>query len=592
MTVYVAPTQETWFVLRHVVRINDLGHLPGYATLDEDSVKAILDGVGKFAANVLQPLNHVGDTEGCSRATDGTVSTPTGFKAAYDQWVEAGWPTLEASPEYGGMGLPKVLATAVAEYVLSANQSFETYTGLTAAAVSAIEAAASPELKATYLPRMVVGEWTGTMNLTEPHCGTDLGLLLTRAEPAGDGSYRITGNKIFITGGEQDLTENIVHLVLARLPDAPAGTKGISMFLVPKVLPSGEPNNLGCGAIEHKMGLRGSATCAMNYDGATGWLVGQEHKGLAAMFVMMNSARLGVGLQGVAQAEAAFQNGKAYAMERRQGRVGRQPMEAGQSADPIIAHPDVRRMLLEAKANIEGTRTLCLWASTLVDIGAQSADANAREEAEDLLALLTPVIKAFSSDKGFETTVNCQQMWGGHGYITENGMDQFVRDARLAMIYEGANGVQAMDLVGRKLFANDGRAFALLNGRITAKIADCASEPALADIATALSQAQSHLIEAARWMQTAAAERPEDMGAGATAFLHLTGTVVMGYMWLLMAEAAQQMPDQSEFGPEYLAAKIETARFYAQRMLPDAVSLAAKVAAGSQRWMAIPLDQI
>jgi len=588
MTVYTAPIQETWFVLRHVVRIGELAHLPGYEALDEDSVMAVLDGVGKFAANVLQPLNQSGDAEGCSRSIDGIVATPTGFKPAYDQWVEAGWPTLEADPEYGGMGLPKVMATAVAEYVLSANQSFETYTGLTSAAVSAIEAAATQELKDAYLPRMVAGEWTGTMNLTEPHCGTDLGLLKTRAEPTGDGSYRITGNKIFITGGEQDLTANIIHLVLARLPDAPAGTKGISLFIVPKVLPDGTANALGCGAIEHKMGLRGSATCAMNYDGATGWLVGQENRGLAAMFVMMNSARLGVGLQGVAQAEAAFQNAKAYAMERRQGRAGRQPLDAGQAADLLIAHPDVRRMLLEAKAHIEGLRAFCLWAATLVDIAANAEDARAREEADDLLALLTPVIKAFASDKGFETTVNCQQIWGGHGYITENGMDQFVRDARLAMIYEGANGVQAMDLVGRKLFANNGRAFAILNGRITAKMADCAADPALADIAVALEQAHAHLLESARWLQA----NPDDQGAGATAFLHLTGTVVMGYIWLQMAQAAAHASGQSGFGADFLSAKVETARFYAQRMLPDAAALGAKVAAGSQPWMTIPIDQI
>ena len=597
MTVYSAPVGETRFVLNHVLRIADMANVPGYEALDADSLDAILDGVGKFAANVLHPLNQRGDELGCLRQADGSVVTPEGFKQAWKQWVEAGWPSLEGNPQYGGMGLPKVLASAVSEYVLSANQSFETYTGLTNAAVSALEAAAPESIKATYLPRMVSGEWSGTMNLTEPHCGTDLGLIRTRAERAADGTYRITGSKIFITGGEQDLTENIAHLVLARLPDAPPGVRGISMFIVPKFLPDadgalGKRNSLSCGSIEHKMGLRGSATCAMNYEDATGWLIGEENRGLAAMFVMMNAARLSVGLQGVAQAEVAFQNAKAYAMERRQGRAGKEPLEVGQAADPLIAHPDVRRMLFEAKAHTEGLRALCLWAANLVDLAALADDRETRVEAEELLALLTPVIKAFATDKGFDTTVNCQQIWGGHGYICENGMDQFVRDARLAMIYEGANGVQAMDLVGRKLFANEGRAFAMLNRKIAAMVECCTAEPALAEIAQALDGAQSTLKETARHLLAETACNPANLGAAANAFLHLTGTVTMGYIWLQMALAALQPEAQGAFGREYCATKVETARFYAARMLPDCAGLAAKVKADAQGWLSLPFEQI
>lgn len=597
MTTYAAPTKETTFVLNHVLRVADMAELPGYEALDADSLEAILDGVGKFAGQILQPLNQTGDAQGCTRHADGTVSTPEGFKAAWDQWVEAGWPSLEAADEHGGMGLPKVLATAVSEYVLSANQSFETYTGLTTAAVSAIEAAGSDELKAQYLPKMVSGEWSGTMNLTEPHSGTDLGLLRTRADRVDDGTYRITGSKIFITGGEQDLTTNIVHLVLARLANAPAGVKGISLFLVPKFLPDadgepGESNSLSCTAIEHKMGLRGSATCAMTYEEAKGWLVGEENRGLGAMFVMMNAARLSVGLQGVAQAEVAFQNARAYAMERRQGRAGREPIEPGQAADPIIAHPDVRRMLMEAKAHIEGLRALCLWAAHLVDLVAHSNDGTARAEADDLLALMTPVIKAFATDKGFATTVDCQQIWGGHGYICESGMEQFVRDARLAMIYEGANGVQAMDLVGRKLFANEGRGFALLTQRITDTIARARTLTELTDMAQALETALETLKDTAQHLMGQAAHSPGNLGAGATAFLHLTGTVTVGQMWLQMAEAALRKDAQDAYGEAFCEAKIETARFFATRMLPECVSLAAKVKADAQGWLAIPLEQI
>ena len=595
MTQYTAPTHETRFVLKHVLGISNHAHLAGYDALDEDLLAAVLDGVGRFASEVLAPLNQIGDANGCMRNSDGSVTTPPGFKQAYARWVEAGWTALEGSPEFGGMGLPKIVSTAVSEYVLSANQSFETYSGLTTAAAAAIRVSASEELKALYLPRMTSGEWSGTMNLTEPHCGTDLGLLRTKAEPAPDGSFRITGTKIFISAGEHDLTENIVHLVLARLPDAPGGTRGISLFLVPKFIPDadgkpGERNSLECGSIEHKMGLRGSATCTMNYDGATGWLVGEPGRGLTAMFVMMNAARLGVGLQGLAQAEAAFQNARAYALDRRQGRALTGPAEPDQPADLLIVHPDVRRMLMEAKAHTEGLRALCLWAALLVDTSEHSPDAAERAAAEDRLALLTPVIKAFGSDKGFETTVNCQQIWGGHGYIAENGMDQFVRDARIAMIYEGANGVQAMDLAGRKLGLRGGETFARFVGDVSALIASAGTHGDLMDIASSLDRALGDLKAAAAWLGDAGTANPDDLGAGSTPFLHLFGTVALGYMWLRMALAAVSAGETGEYSAAFLSAKITTAKFYAARTLPETAALRAKVEAGAGTVMALAAD--
>ncbi len=523
-------------------------------------------------------------------------TTPPGFKQAYDQWVEAGWGMLEGPVEFGGMGLPKIISTAVSEYVLSANQAFETYSGLTTAASAAIRVSASDELKSLYLSKMISGQWSGTMNLTEPHCGTDLGLLRTKAVPADDGSFRITGTKIFITAGEHDLTENIIHLVLARLPDAPAGVRGISLFLVPKFLPDadgnpGTRNALSCGSIEHKMGIRGSATCTMNYDGATGWLVGQPHRGLGAMFVMMNAARLGVGQQGLAQAEAAFQNAKAYALDRRQGRALKGPADPDQAADLLIVHPDVRRILMEAKATTEGLRALCLWGALLVDIAAHAPDEGERADAEDRLALLTPVIKAFGSDKGFETTVNCQQIWGGHGYIAENGMDQFVRDARIAMIYEGANGVQAMDLVGRKLGLRGGDTFARFTGDVAALIAKTGAQDELSGIASALDHALGDLTASADWLQKAGTTNPDDLGAGSSAFLHLFGIVTLGYMWLRMAEAAVSAANTSDISPDYLDTKVRTAQFYATHILPETAGLRAKIEAGAELMMAMSPDE-
>ena len=595
MPSYTAPTRDTRFIINEMLDLESYAELPGFEAASADVTDAVINEGGKFCAEVLAPINQSGDQEGCTRHEDGSVTAPKGFKEAFDQFREAGWGTLSQPEEFGGQGMPHVLGFAFEEFVSSANQAFGMYPGLTNGAVSALLAKGSQEQKEKYLPKMISNEWTGTMNLTEPHCGTDLGMIRTKAEPQADGSYAITGTKIFISAGEHDMADNIIHLVLAKTPGAPDSTKGISLFVVPKFLVEddgsiGERNGVVCGSIEHKMGIHGNATCVLNYDGAKGWLVGEENKGLAAMFIMMNAARLGVGIQGLSQAEVAYQNAVAYALDRRQGRALTGPAEPEQQADPIFVHPDVRRMLMDAKAFTEGMRALCLWGALQVDLSHKAATEEEREQADMLIGLLTPVIKGYGTDKGYEVATNMQQVFGGHGYIEEWGMSQFVRDARIAQIYEGTNGVQAMDLCGRKLAQKGGAAVQAFFKVVGDDIAEAKGDEMLAPLAEALEKALGQQQAATMWFMQNAMQNPNHLGAGAHHYMHIMGIVTLGWMWLRMAKVAQAALAAGTDDKAFYEAKLTTARYYTDRYLPDAGALRRKLETGSDSMMALGED--
>ncbi len=592
MPIYNPPLRDMQFVLHELLDVSGaLKAMPKHADVDADTINAVLEEGGKFAAEVVFPLNISGDQQGCKLDRDThEVTPPDGFKAAYDQYVAGGWPALSCDPEYGGQGLPFVVNQCFYEMLNSSNQAWTMYPGLSHGAYECLHAHGTPEQKATYLPKLTSGEWTGTMCLTEPHCGTDLGLLRTKAEPQLDGTYRITGQKIFISAGEHNLVPNIVHLVLARLPDAPPGSKGISLFLVPKFHVNadgslGERNGIYCGGLEHKMGIHANATCQMVLDGAVGTLVGQPHQGLAAMFVMMNAARLGVGNQSLGLTEVAYQNALAYAKDRVQMRSLSGVKAPGKPADPIIVHPDVRRMLLTAKAYAEGGRALACYGALLLDQELNHPDEAQRKDAAELLALLTPIIKAFITDNGFDAAVQCQQVYGGHGFIKEWGMEQFVRDARINMIYEGTNTIQSLDLLGRKVLGNNGASLKKFGAQVEAFIRAEMANEAMGEFVKPLADLGGKITQLTGEIGMKAMQNADEVGAAAVDYLRVVGHMVYGYFWARMAKVAlekiAQAEEEAQRPDPFYVGKVQTARFYFTRLMPETSSLMRRIRAGS-----------
>jgi alkylation response protein AidB-like acyl-CoA dehydrogenase len=586
MPSYTAPTKDQQFILHNVLNISEMD-IPGFADLDRDFTDAVLTEAGKLASEVLAPLNAVGDKQGCS-LENGVVRTPDGFKDAYDKMSEGGWMSMDLAEEYGGQGLPYIMHTAAMEPMVSANMAFNMYPGLTHGNISAIVTHGTDAQKAMYLPKMATGEWSGTMNLTEPHCGTDLGLMRTKAVPQDDGTYKISGQKIWISAGEHDLSDNIIHLVLAKIPGGPDGVKGISLFIVPKFMVHedgslGERNALSCGGLEEKMGIHGNATCVMNYDGATGYLIGEMHKGMRAMFTMMNEARLGVGLQGYAQGAVAYENALGFARDRLQGRAVTGDEAPDKPADPIIVHPDVRRNLMDQKSFVEGARALTYWGATLMDRSHKNGD----EDAEALISLMTPVIKGFLTDKGFETCVLAQQTLGGSGFTQEWGLEQFVRDARITMIYEGTNGIQALDLVGRKLGLNGGKTVMAFFEMIKTYIADNKGDATFeADFLEPLKEASKDLQAAGMYfMQNM--KNPNDALSGSYDFMHMMGHVCLGLMWAKMGRASMDALEAGDTDTDFHYSKIATGRYYMARQLPATKMHLARINTGGDTVMAL-----
>jgi 3-(methylsulfanyl)propanoyl-CoA dehydrogenase len=594
MAQYIAPLRDMQFVLHELLHVEDeLKQLPAHAEIDADIINQVLEEGGKFTSAVLFPLNHSGDREGChlNKETH-EVSPPKGFKQAYKQYVEAGWPSLSCDPEYGGQGLPLVLNNSFYEMLNSANQAWTMYPGLSHGAYECLHEHGTAEQKAIYLPKLVSGEWTGTMCLTEPHCGTDLGMLRSKAEPQADGSYRITGGKIFISAGEHDMSANILHLVLARLPDAPAGTKGISLFLVPKFIPNadgtpGARNPIFCGALEEKMGIHGNATCQMNMDGATGWIVGEPNKGLNAMFVMMNAARLGVGMQSLGLTEVAYQNALLYAKDRVQMRSLSGPKAPDKPADPIIVHPDVRRMLLTAKAYAEGGRAFSSYVALQIDKELNHPDEEVRKDAADQVALLTPIIKSFMTDNGWIATSEAMQVFGGHGYIAEWGMEQYVRDARINMIYEGTNTIQSLDLLGRKILMDNGAKLRKFGAQIQTFVEENGTDEAMSEFITPLADLGDKVTKLTMEIGMKAFQNQDEVGAAAVPYLRVVGHLVYAYFFARMAKIALEKQDS---GDNFYKSKLATARFYFARLLPETAMLIRQARSGAANLMAIDAE--